>query len=47
MIGRFRTLPRPVRLLVALIAAITTIAALLFFYDVLGTSLLDSGGSLG
>ncbi len=47
MIGRFSALPGPVKVAVVTLAVVVVVAALLLFYDWLGTSLLDSGGTVG
>lgn len=39
--------PTPVKAVVAVLVAIVALVVLLFVYDWIGTSLLDSGGSIG
>ena len=39
--------PMPVKIVIAVVLAVVALVALFFVYDWLGTSLLDTGGTLG
>ena len=39
--------PMPLKVVIAVVVAIAAIVALFFVYDWIGTSLLDSGGTIG
>lgn len=43
----FVTLPTPVRVAAAIVAGALLLVALLIFYDWIGTSLFDTGGTVG